>query len=226
MNARRVRFLLAATAATGAVALLPASAGAHPEACAATGAFYRCADGRLGELGGRVRRLHEPGRRRRLRRLGRHARRRRVGRDRQSDAALEHAEAGAVRDRGRLQLGPRVRERLRVRRQLRRRPDLGRARRPDAGARVVHPLPGLAERRHGQRRHPRHLDRLAPHQRLVRERGDDHAVGSLHVGGPEDLRRAQSVQPEVPGLGTHRLRLAHAHGAARARPADRLRAVV
>ena len=69
------------------------------------------------------------GRHRRLRRLGRHARRRRAGRDRQPDAALEHAEAGAVRDRGRLQLGPRVRERLRVRRQLRRRPDLGRARR-------------------------------------------------------------------------------------------------
>ncbi len=39
MNARRVRYLLVAAAATGAVALLPASAGAHPEACAATGAF-------------------------------------------------------------------------------------------------------------------------------------------------------------------------------------------
>jgi hypothetical protein len=40
MNARRVRFVLAAAAATCAVALLPASASAHPEACAITGAFY------------------------------------------------------------------------------------------------------------------------------------------------------------------------------------------
>jgi hypothetical protein len=39
MTARRVRYLLAATAATGAVALLPAFAGAHPETCAATGAM-------------------------------------------------------------------------------------------------------------------------------------------------------------------------------------------
>jgi hypothetical protein len=39
MSARRVRQLLAATAVTGAVALVPASAGAHPEACAVTGAM-------------------------------------------------------------------------------------------------------------------------------------------------------------------------------------------
>jgi hypothetical protein len=43
----------------------------------------------------------------------------------------------------------------------------------DAGARGVHPLPGLAERRHGQRRDRRHVDRLAPHQRHVPERVDD-----------------------------------------------------
>ena len=52
------------------------------------------------------------------------------------------------------------------------------------------PVPGLAERRHGQRRHPRHVDRLASYQRLMRQHGDHHAGGSVDVGGPEDLGRA------------------------------------
>jgi hypothetical protein len=39
MSARRVRHLLAATAITGAVAILPAIASAHPEACATGGAM-------------------------------------------------------------------------------------------------------------------------------------------------------------------------------------------
>ena len=39
MHARRVRHLVAATFAFGVVALLPASAGAHPEACAGAGLF-------------------------------------------------------------------------------------------------------------------------------------------------------------------------------------------
>ena len=39
MRAPRVRHLFIAALAIGAVAVLPASAGAHPEACANTGAF-------------------------------------------------------------------------------------------------------------------------------------------------------------------------------------------
>jgi hypothetical protein len=39
MNARRVRLLAAAVVTVGAVALLPAAASAHPEACASTGVF-------------------------------------------------------------------------------------------------------------------------------------------------------------------------------------------
>ena len=133
-------------------------------------------------------------------------------------AALEHAEAGAVRGRGRLQLRPRVRERLRVRRQLRRRPDLGRARRPDAGARVRRST--ARARRTTSRsttasssRRPTRAARTTRARARRRPRQSD----PDHVGGPEDLRRAQPVPAEVPGLGAHRLRLAHAHGAARAR---------
>ena len=50
MRALRVRHLFIAALAVGAVALLPASAGAHPEECAATGAFSELAR-RVGWVG-------------------------------------------------------------------------------------------------------------------------------------------------------------------------------
>ena len=55
-----------------------------------------------------------------------------------------------------------------------------------------------------------------PNQRLVRQHVDHHAGRSVDVGGPEDLGRARPVQPAVRQVGPDRLRLAHAHRAARA----------
>ena len=90
-----------------------------------------------------------------------------------------------------------------------------------------HPLPGLAERRHGQRRDPRHVDRLAPHRRHVRRAAaTSTSERPHHLGGPEDLRRPQPGGTEVRQVRAHRLRLAHPHGDPAAQPPARLRAVV
>ena len=64
---------------------------------------------------------------------------------------------------------------------------------PDAGQ--PDRLPGLAERRHDQRRHPDHLDRLAAHQRqLQQHRADPTPASRIRptLGGPEGLRRPRS----------------------------------
>ena len=63
MRALRVRHLFIAALAIGAVAVLPASAGAHPEACAARGTFSGSTASLVRRMDGRVRGLHEPARR-------------------------------------------------------------------------------------------------------------------------------------------------------------------
>ena len=80
-------------------------------------------------------------------------------------------------------------------------------------------LPGLAERRHRQRRDPGHVDRLAPHQRHVQQRGHLDADGAHHLGGPEGLRRQQPGGAAASRQRADRLRLAHPHGAAGGRVA-------
>ena len=232
MSARRVRQLLAATAVTGVVALVPASAGAHPEACAVTGAMSSApsadwfanwtaeSEGCMSTTA--VQGFDDSGA---SSRAGES-----TGRD-NLDAALEHAEAGAVRGRGRLQLRPRVRERLRVRRQLRRRPDLGRPQRPDAGAGVVHPA---APARRTTSRSTTASSSPRPTRSATRPsatatcrcRRQPGVRPADELGGPARLRRPQPVPAEVPDVGAHGLRLAHPHRAARARPAADLRPVV
>ena len=117
------------------------------------------------------------------------------------------AKHGPVRRRRRLQLRPRVRGRLRVPGQLRGRHDLGRPRPEQPDGRRADPVPGLAERRHDQRRDPDHLDGLAPHRRrlqqLERPEPDGGQPGPAgRVGGPEDLGRRGPDRPAKPGSAT------------------------
>ena len=183
MSALRVRHLFIAALAVGAVAVLPATAGAHPEACAATGAFSELDGRRLGRTGptepegctstaaienyddsGATLAAGETDGTTNLTLLSNTPKPApfETETDFNSDLAFENGYAFGGNYDG-VQIW-----------------DVRDGQTPALAS--VDPLPGLAERRHGQRRHPRHLDRLAPHQRLVRERGDDHAERSRRRG--------------------------------------------